>query len=269
MDLIYNPSEGNIAKIERAYDAVKGYIVYDSFQMIMIALAFFLIFLKVFEELQKNISSNNNKIDFGAYWGQIKIYIVVCFIATSSGAVFNLTESICNDMQTRLITGLGGDSTDRATEMMVDVFYKHEAKVNNKILEGESFDFDLLTVLTKAISGILMAIGIGIFKFIYTFYIAGRFMWLLMLELVAPLAIVLMIHENTRSYFYNWLKNMIICYLLIPMFLLADKFSNELTTGFFAGTENSSLSLIFLIFTGVFVKIKMFATVKSRATQLF
>lgn len=265
---IYMDGEGNIAKIERAYEAAKAYIVYDSFQTIVAAIAFFLIFLKLYEELKKNVDGNK-RFDMGAYWGQVRVYIMTCIIAGSIGTIFHLTESVCMEMQTKLITGLGGDSNSQATNMMIDLFAAHEKKVNNKILDNLSFDVDIITVLSKAVSGILMAIGIGIFKFIYTFYIAGRYMWLIMLELVAPLAIVLIIHENTRTYFYNWLKNMIICYLLIPMFLLADKFSNELTTGFFEGSEITSLSLIFLIFTGIFVKIKMFATVKSRASQLF
>lgn len=259
---------GNIQKIEVAYNSAKGYIVYESFQTIMIAIVLFLIFLKLWEELQKNMT-NNQRFDMGAYWGQIKIYIIVCFIATSSSQVFTLTESVCSDMQETLIAGLGGDSSNKATRMMSDLYATHYKKVNDGILDGLNMDIGLITLLSNMVSAVLMSIGLGIFKFIYTFYIAGRFMWLLMLELVAPIAIVLMIHEGTRTFFYTWLKNMIICYLLIPMFLLADKFSNDLTTGFFEGSEFTSLSLIFLVFTGVFVKIKIFSTVKSRASQLF
>lgn len=95
-------------------------------------------------------------------------------------------------------------------------------------------------------------------------------MWLLLLELIAPVAIVLMIHENTRSYFYTWLKNMIICYLMIPMFLLADKFSNEVAGFFMEGKENlGQVTVLVIVCVGVWVKIKMFSVVKAKASNLF
>ena len=121
-----------------------------------------------------------------------------------------------------------------------------------------------------SLTALVMSIGLFIFKYIYTFFILGRYMWLLMLELVAPIAISLCIHEGTRSYFYTWVKNMIVCYLLIPMFLLADKFSNEIanfaTEGSAVYGESSVLSVVLI---GIVVKVKMFSTVRAKAAQLF
>ena len=73
---------GNIESIQVAYDRTKSYIVYDSFQYIMIAIVVFLIGMKLWDEWQKNLSSNNHRFDVAAYWGQVKICLVVCFIAT-------------------------------------------------------------------------------------------------------------------------------------------------------------------------------------------
>lgn len=79
---------GNIESIQVAYDRTKSYIVYDSFQYIMIAIVVFLIGMKLWDEWQKNLSNNNHRFDVAAYWGQVKICLVVCFIATSAGMVF-------------------------------------------------------------------------------------------------------------------------------------------------------------------------------------
>jgi hypothetical protein len=98
-------------------------------------------------------------------------------------------------------------------------------------------------------------------------------MWLLMLELIAPVAIMLVIHENTRSYFYTWLKNMLICYMLIPMFLLAEKFSNEVANFFMEGIKGieatGDIAVCMVICVGVWVKIKMFVVVRTKSSQLF
>lgn len=61
---------GNIESIQVAYDRTKSYIVYDSFQYIMIAIVVFLIGMKLWDEWQKNLSNNNHRFDVAAYWGR-------------------------------------------------------------------------------------------------------------------------------------------------------------------------------------------------------
>lgn len=262
---------GNIESIEVAYTRTKDYIIYSSFHTIMIAIVLFLIFMRLFDEYQKNITKNNHRLDFGAYWGQIKIYLLVCFIATSSGMVFNLVESICADLQTHLINDFGGDTSNKSFQVMSDLVKKQVLAVQAKEASGLTFDIPNVTdIIWQFLTATAMSIGVFLFKYTYTFFILGRYMWLLLLELVAPIAIVLIAHENTRSYFYTWLKNMIICYLLIPMFLLADKFSNEVASFFMEGCEAAGQATIFLVVcVGVWVKIKMFSVVRTKSTQLF
>jgi hypothetical protein len=262
-------SIGNVRSIEVAYEHTKEYIVYDSFITVMIAIVLFLVFMKLFDEYQRNLTSNNGSFDFGSYWGQIRVVIFVCFISTSSGAIFNLVESIFGELQTHLINDFGGDTSDKSFQVMRDLVRNQVLAVQEKEAQGLTLDFDFIGILWKSITAIVMAIGVFIFKYTYTFFILGRYMWLLLLELIAPVAIILVIHENTRSYFYTWLKNMLICYLLIPMFLLADKFSNEVASFFMANSANAGqVSVLIVVCVGVWVKIKMFSIVKAKSSQL-
>jgi hypothetical protein len=259
---------GNIESIEIAYTRAKQFIVYDALHTVMLAIVLFLLFLKLFEEAQKNIANNNHRIDIGSYWGQIRIFVIVTFIATASGPIFHLVESIFTDMQTALINGLGGDSSHKAAQVMQDLVARQIAAV-----EAEGF-FSIQTLISSPVAYfgkyILMGIGIFIFKYTYTFFIIARYMWLLLLELVAPIAIVMSIHESTRSYFFTWVKNMLVCYLLIPMFLLADRFANEIAYFFMEDKAwLGETSIIVVICVGIWVKIKMFSVVKSKCSQLF
>ncbi len=260
---------GTIKAIEDAYTQTKGYIVYDSFQTIMIALVLFLLFTKLWEEYQKNIGSGK-RFDIAAYWGQMRIYVLVCFIASSSGLVFSLTESVCADLQDALVTGINGDSSE-AVNSLTQLVNKQEERVSSQMILGISFDeIGPLSFIYKALSGLLLGLGIFLFKYTYTFFILGRYMYLMMLELVAPIAIVLIIHDSTRSYFYSWLKNMIICYLLIPLFLLADKFSNEVALALVSGQEMAgSVSVVVIVLVAVWIKFKLFSVVRSKSSQLF
>lgn len=260
---------GTIKAIEDAYTQTKGYIVYDSFQTIMIALVLFLLFTKLWEEYQKNIESGK-RFDIAAYWGQMRIYVLACFIASSSGLVFSLTESVCADLQDALVTGINGDSSE-AVNSLTQLVNKQEERVSSQMILGISFDeIGPLSFIYKALSGLLLGLGIFLFKYTYTFFILGRYMYLMMLELVAPIAIVLIIHDSTRSYFYSWLKNMIICYLLIPLFLLADKFSNEVALALVSGQEMAgSVSVVVIVLVAVWIKFKLFSVVRSKSSQLF
>lgn len=260
---------GTIKAIEDAYTQTKGYIVYDSFQTIMIALVLFLLFTKLWEEYQKNIGSGK-RFDIAAYWGQMRIYVLACFIASSSGLVFSLTESVCADLQDALVTGINGDSSE-AVNSLTQLVNKQEERVTSQMILGISFDeIGPLSFIYKALSGLLLGLGIFLFKYTYTFFILGRYMYLMMLELVAPIAIVLIIHDSTRSYFYSWLKNMIICYLLIPLFLLADKFSNEVALALVSGQEMAgSVSVVVIVLVAVWIKFKLFSVVRSKSSQLF
>ena len=260
---------GTIKAIEDAYTQTKGYIVYDSFQTIMIALVLFLLFTKLWEEYQKNIGSGK-RFDIAAYWGQMRIYVLACFIASSSGLVFSLTESVCADLQDALVTGINGDSSE-AVNSLTQLVNKQEERVSSQMILGISFDeIGPLSFIYKALSGLLLGLGIFLFKYTYTFFILGRYMYLMMLELGAPIAIVLIIHDSTRSYFYSWLKNMIICYLLIPLFLLADKFSNEVALALVSGQEMAgSVSVVVIVLVAVWIKFKLFSVVRSKSSQLF
>lgn len=262
---------GNIRSIEIAYERTKEYIVYESFQTVIISIVLFLVFMKLFDEYQKNITNNNNTFDLGTYFSQIKIYLVVCIISASAGTIFNFVESLFGELQTNLINDFGGDLTDKSTRAMVDLVKQQVLAVQAKEAEGLTFDIPSVTdILWKALSAVMMSIGVFIFKYTYTFYILGRYMWMLLLELIAPIAIVLMINENTRSYFYTWLKNMLICYMLIPMFLLADKFANEVASFFMEGCASAGQVTVFIVVcVGIFVKIKMFNVVRSKSSQLF
>lgn len=260
---------GNIRSIEVAYERTKEYIVYDSFNTVMIAIVLFLVFMKLFDEYQKNIANNNNTFDLGSYWAHVRIYIIVCIISTSAGVIFNLVENVFGDLQNHLINDFGGDTSDKSFQAMRDLVRNQVLAVQEKEAKGLTLDFDIMGVVWKSITAVVMSIGVFVFKYTYTFFILGRYMWLLLLELIAPVAIVLVIHENTRSYFYTWVKNMLICYMLIPMFLLADKFSNEVASFFMEGAASAGqVSVLIVVCTGVWVKIKMFSVVKAKSSQL-
>ena len=65
-------------------------------------------------------------------WGQVKICLVVCFIATSAGMVFHLVETVCVELQDNLINDLGGDTGNKSIETMTNMVKNQVLAVQEK-----------------------------------------------------------------------------------------------------------------------------------------
>lgn len=263
---------GNIKEIEEVYKITKEFIVYDSFQTVMVAIVLFISISKLWEQWQSNLKDNNNKLDISSYWGQVQVYILICLLASNAGIIFNMVESLLVELHDLLIESMGGDSSSAAWDSIASVWKKQDDLVTEKELEGMTIGIDDVFILRWLINGLAVVIGgigIFIFKYMYEFFLMGRYMWLLLLEMVAPVAIILMLSKDTQSYFFTWLKNMFLCYLLVPAFLLADKFSNELGLAFVKGCESAGeITILLSVCAAVIVKFKMFAIVKNKINQL-
>jgi hypothetical protein len=91
----------------------------------------------------------------------------------------------------------------------------------------------------------------------YGFALVYRFIFLGVLKMVGGLAIACYIYEGTRSIFYTYIKNLAICYLLIPGFLFVTIFINGLRD-VFLGTGQIQIGIVVMC---VFLKIFGYATV--------
>ena len=104
-----------------------------------------------------------------------------------------------------------------------DQAWKH---TQDEQLSSISGILNLLIGLDFISTGIVKPALCFCIKHLYILTAFGRYAYLLMLEIVAPIAIVCLLSEKTQQYFSNWVKNMKVCHLLVPGFMLADSFGN-------------------------------------------
>lgn len=101
----------------------------------------------------------------------------------------------------------------------------------------------------------------------YFFFVCGRYLWLGMLKIVAPLALVCYLNPNTKSYFFSWVKYMQLNYLMVPFFLFADIFSDNVILVFAEEKYVGALGIFYFI--GLFLlKLSMFGIVSKRLNNL-
>ena len=56
----------------------------------------------------------------------------------------------------------------------------------------------------------------------------------------------LFLQRGTRTYFHTWCKNLLVCYLMVPAFILASKFSDAIVCEYVMNTSwNVVLQVLF------------------------
>lgn len=111
------------------------------------------------------------------------------------------------------------------------------------------------------------ALFILLIKKTFFFFVAGRYLWLAMLKIVSPIAIACYIHKDTRQYFYTWVRYMLLNYLMIPVLLFTEIFSNNLIYTFFDEATMGGLGIAGLVSLFI-VKISLFKIAMKRIDNL-
>lgn len=63
-------------------------------------------------------------------------------------------------------------------------------------------------------------------------FLCTRYLILILLEVISPLAIACLYNSDTRSSFYTWVRQMVGCYMLYPGFIIASVFSDLIVVNY-------------------------------------
>lgn len=211
--------------------------------------------------------------DYKVLFDIIKEYIMIITFIAIFPFVLNQVELLLAGVQDSVSSHFNASvelSTDAYISKIVDDYI--ETKKENLTTSNQSFATEVISIpmewFQSLLGTTLSTFTLQIMKYLYFFACGMRYLWLLMLEILAPLAIVCMLDEETKGYFKNWLKNMFLCYMLIPFFLLADVVG-ELTIKVLSANNllfsYSSYGLLAVIATLIF-KIALY---KYSATKTF
>lgn len=98
------------------------------------------------------------------------------------------------------------------------------------------------------------------YNYIMFVFVCTRYMMLILLEVIAPIAIVCLYNGDTRNSFYTWLKNMFACYMLYPGFIIASVFSDQIVTNY---VLNTSWSVVVMVIFSFILKLSLLNIVRT------
>lgn len=105
-------------------------------------------------------------------------------------------------------------------------------------------------------------------KYIFFFFAAARYLYLILLEIVTPIAIILYLDEKTRHYTHAYLKNLFVCYMTIPAFLIANAMGGIISENVMHMCGQNKYTMLGLLFAFVF-KLFLFAKSVKYCRELF
>ena len=141
----------------------------------------------------------------------------------------------------------------------LDGFVKTQAERYKDASIVESIGIGIMSGVEQLIILAVKPFMILLDNWSYGFALVYRFIFLGVLKMTGGLAVACYIYEPTRSYFYTWVKNLAVCYLLIPGFLFVTAFVDGLREQFW-GQGSIQLGIVILC---VLLKLFGYATVQK------
>ena len=210
--------------IENIYQSMK----LDLWPVYSIAIILSLIFsiFNIFNEAQKDMSGTKD-LDIGAFLNLIKAKWKFMVIIMSMPLIFSIFEAFFGMISDDFIAQFHEPNASIYDSIKNQIDLLAQKEVSNNLLNYNVAQF----VLDAVDYSIVLAIQPGLVFYIESTYssaIVFRFFFLFCVELVSGIAFACLLNEKTASFFYNWVKALLISFLLIPAFLFANVFTNAI-----------------------------------------
>lgn len=224
------------------------------------AMAVIMVFLKFINLYRESSSNTKGHPDIKSYLDFIYQYAFFLLIIFALPHIIRSAESVFGLMETKLMSKLGS-----YPKQGFDVVKRDLAEFQTLYPEGISLWDPLSVILNYVLCSIVNVIVAVVYGYMCSFYALTRYMYLLMLEIVAPIAVICLLSKETTQYFFTWLKNMLICFLMLPAFMLSIAFGSLVNSAGILGAEKFTLlSLLFQIC----IQIGLIMTAKALITKL-
>lgn len=246
----------------QAYTYVKSSIVYDAFFAIIAGIIITTLAFKL-AGIVKDMLSDGKGFNAKHFFELGKEYMVIVVVVAMLPVFITLFEQLIAYTAEQLVSGLVPKGA-----------YDHNDHIFHLVdrMKDDFMNTDLVDMVTtgidKLLSGVLM-VGIGSFfacayDYIMHVFMATRYLMLLLMELVGPIAIVCLLNNDTRSSFFTWMKGMFGIFMLYPGFIIASVFADEYTANLISNDDWPPFVLVVFSFI---LKLSLLATVKAMVNK--
>ena len=120
------------------------------------------------------------------------------------------------------------------------------------------------TTFNSLLAGAVGSFGGVAYDYLMLVFLCTRYLLLILLEVISPLAIACLYNSDTRSSFYTWARQMVGCYMLYPGFVIASVFSDLIVVNY---VQQRPWSITLMVIFSFLLKLAMLATVKATVNK--
>lgn len=250
------------SNLNNAYLQIKGMIVVEGFYALV---AGFVITTFVFKlaGIIKEMVHEGKGFNAKQFYELGREYILCIALICIMPVLLDTLETVLAYAADRLMESLAAGGVYNPD----NIWKKPIEQAFDDLMNSDIIDIavnGLDTTFNSLLAGAVGSFGGVAYDYLMLVFLCTRYLILIPLEVISPLAIACLYNSDTRSSFYTWARQMVGCYMLYPGFVIASVFSDLIVVNY---VQQRPWSITLMVIFSFLLKLAMLATVKATVNK--
>lgn len=250
------------SNLNNAYLQIKGMIVVEGFYALV---AGFVITTFVFKlaGIIKDMVHEGKGFNAKQFYELGREYILCIALICIMPVLLDTLETVLAYAADRLMESLAAGGVYNPD----NIWKKPIEQAFDDLMNSDIIDIavnGLDTTFNSLLAGAVGSFGGVAYDYLMLVFLCTRYLILILLEVISPLAIACLYNSDTRSSFYTWARQMVGCYMLYPGFIIASVFSDLIVVNY---VQQRPWSVTLMVIFSFLLKLAMLATVKATVNK--
>lgn len=250
------------SNLNNAYLQIKGMIVVEGFYALV---AGFVITTFVFKlaGIIKEMVHEGKGFNAKQFYELGREYILCIALICIMPVLLDTLETVLAYAADRLMESLAAGGVYNPD----NIWKKPIEQAFDDLMNSDIIDIavnGLDTTFDSLLAGAVGSFGGVAYDYLMLVFLCTRYLILILLEVISPLAIACLYNSDTRSSFYTWARQMVGCYMLYPGFIIASVFSDLIVVNY---VQQRPWSITLMVIFSFLLKLAMLATVKATVNK--
>ena len=250
------------SNLNNAYLQIKGMIVVEGFYALV---AGFVITTFVFKlaGIIKEMVHEGKGFNAKQFYELGREYILCIALICIMPVLLDTPETVLAYAADRLMESLAAGGVYNPD----NIWKKPIEQAFDDLMNSDIIDIavnGLDTTFNSLLAGAVGSFGGVAYDYLMLVFLCTRYLILILLEVISPLAIACLYNSDTRSSFYTWARQMVGCYMLYPGFVIASVFSDLIVVNY---VQQRPWSITLMVIFSFLLKLAMLATVKATVNK--
>lgn len=250
------------SNLNNAYLQIKGMIVVEGFYALV---AGFVITTFVFKlaGIIKEMVHEGKGFNAKQFYELGREYILCIALICIMPVLLDTLETVLAYAADRLMESLAAGGVYNPD----NIWKKPIEQAFDDLMNSDIIDIavnGLDTTFNSLLAGAVGSFGGVAYDYLMLVFLCTRYLILILLEVISPLAIACLYNSDTRSSFYTWARQMVGYYMLYPGFVIASVFSDLIVVNY---VQQRPWSITLMVIFSFLLKLAMLATVKATVNK--